>query len=146
MLTAHWPTRRCPCSHPSSAQSQHYHRSPLSSRHCCWSPCRHPSTEASRRVILIAGAEVVVPTVVLSCSGVGERSPLPPPPPHCRCHLEGRRGGRCPHFPIVRQGSRNLHLHLHYSMDCGLWWSVSSLVIIWLNLLFVVIIGELCCS
>jgi hypothetical protein len=43
--------------------------------------------------------------------------------PHCRAILIGCWRGVCrPHCPVVHQGSRNLHLYLHYSIwivDCG---------------------------
>jgi hypothetical protein len=35
LLAAHRPPCQCPCSHPSSAQSRHCHRPPLSSQQCC---------------------------------------------------------------------------------------------------------------
>jgi hypothetical protein len=70
-----------------------------------------------------------------------ERSQPPPLPPHYWRRLEGRRGGRCPHCPVVHQDSKNLHLHLHYSY--GLWIVVGCIYLsdCWLKkLLFAVII------
>jgi hypothetical protein len=76
--------------------------------------CRPPAhvKAPERHVILIAQA-LLSPLVPSRPAQVPERSPLPP---HCRCRLEGRRGGRCTHCPIIHRGSRNLRLSLHYSI------------------------------
>jgi hypothetical protein len=88
------------------------HRSTLSSRHCPFTPSCHPRHSSG-----CCHPHYCV--VLLGC-----RRGVPPPPlsPHCRHCLEGQRGDRRPHCLVVHQGSRNLHLYIHYSIwivDCG---------------------------
>jgi hypothetical protein len=114
---AHWHPRWCPYSRPSSAWSRHW-----SSQHCWWPPSssRHRSVASSSSL-----KRRSLPQLPHRPAQVPKRSLPPPLPPHYRCRLVGQRGGHCPHClhcPIIHQCSRNLHLHLHYSIwivDCG---------------------------
>jgi hypothetical protein len=75
----------------------------------------HPSAESDRRPA--STATQPWPSPVAPCSlpiGLHTGAPTHAPP------LPGAGTATCPHYPIIHQGLRNLHLHLHYSMDCGL--------------------------
>jgi hypothetical protein len=89
------------------------------SRPCC------PSNEVSHHPHRLSeGRRPTTPNVASSCSGVGEDTTAPT----ASIVLKVGEEAVVPTIPsssIVLQGSRKLQLRLHYSMDCGLWWSVS---------------------